>query len=135
MISAVCNIPRRSSPCCASHLGDDFCTQRHSGVQHTIERISAVCSIPQKSSQRCATDCGDDLRGEQHTAEINCTPRKQNLILHLSMVAFKDTIRKKSFRGEHIYQERTDLKYSINVDLLRKCFDLSSVLHTTEITL
>ena len=36
---------------------------------HITETISAVCIV-------------------QHTAEIKCTPRKQNLILHLSMVAF-----------------------------------------------
>ena len=43
---------------CVSHRGDDLCTHQR-----------------------------DDLRGVQHTAEINCTPRKQNRILYLSMVA------------------------------------------------
>ena len=75
MISSVCNIPGRISPQCASHRWDDLCT-------HHI----------------------DDLSGVQYTAEINCTPRQQNRILHLCMVAFKETIMRNPSRGEHIYQ-------------------------------
>ena len=57
-----------------------------------------------------------DIRSQsdvQNTAEINCTRRKQNRILHLSMVAFKETIRRNPFRGEHIDHERKYLKYKM----------------------
>ena len=59
-----------------------------------------------KLSPRCAT-----YRG----AEINCTLRKQNRILHLSKVAFKETIRRNPFRGKRIYHERKDMKYNMLV--------------------
>ena len=92
------------------------------GVQHTKEIISAVCYIPRKSSQRCATyrGRGDYLRDVQHTAEVNCTPRNQNRNLHLSMVAFKETIRRNHFRSEHIYHERKDLKKNILICTQRR---------------
>ena len=87
----------------------------------SISPISAVCITPlrwslytpQRWSQRYATQRRDDLRGVQQTAEINCTPRKQNRILHLSRAAFKETIRRNPFQGEHIYHERKDLKYKM----------------------
>ena len=62
-----------------------------------------------KLSPRCAT-----YRG----AEINCTLRKQNRILHLSKVAFKETIRRNPFRGKRIYHERKDMKYNMLVCVL-----------------
>ena len=64
------------------------------GVQHT-----AVCNA---NIHR-----GDHLNGEHHTAETISTvrniPRNQNRNLHLSLVAFKETIRGNPFRGGHIY--------------------------------
>ena len=55
-----------------------------------------------------------DLRSVQYTAEIisavSNIPRKENRIIHFSIVAFKETIRRNSFRGEPIYLERKDLK-------------------------
>ena len=97
-VSAVCSIPRRWSPRCATHRKDDFLS-----VQPTAEMISSVCNPPQRWFPRCATHRRDDIRGVQlrvHTAEINCTPRNQNRNLHLSVVAFKETIRRNPFRGE-----------------------------------
>ena len=46
-------------------------------------------------------------------AETNCTPWSQNRNLHLSLVAFKGTIRRNPFRGEHIYHEKKDKKYKM----------------------
>ena len=52
-----------------------------------------------------------------HTAEmvsaVYCTPRKQKLILQMSMVASKETIRRNPFMGEHIYNKRKDLKHKM----------------------
>ena len=78
------------------------------------------------------------FRGVYHKAEINCTSLKQNQILHLSMVAVKETIRRYPFRGEHIYHitSITSKRFEVyNVDLLRNFFDLSDLLLTAEITL
>ena len=58
-----------------------------------------------------------DLCGVQHIAEMYSAvwipPRTQNQILDLSVVDFKETIRRNPFRGEHICHERKDLKYKI----------------------
>ena len=122
------NTQQKRSSQFATHCGDDL-----RGMQHTAEIISAVCNIPQWSSQGCATHRGDDLRGMQHTTEINCTPQNQNQNLHLSLVAFKETIRRNPFRGGHIYHERKDFKKFF---LLAKNFlNLRSVLQTSKTTL
>ena len=102
----------------------EFCFDFVEIFDHKV--VSAVCNIPRRSSlytpqrrsQRYATHRGDDLSGVQHTAEINCTPRNQNRNLHLSMVAFKETIRRNPFRGEHIYHEKKDLKYKMLIFFL-----------------
>ena len=90
--------------------GDDLCAHHRddlSGVQHTVVIISVVCNTPRSQSRQCAayrgddpTHRGDDLRGAQQ--------QNQNRNLHLSMVAFKETIRRNPFRGEHIYHEIKD---------------------------
>ena len=128
-ISAVCITPLRWSPRCVAHRWDDL-----RDVQHTAEMISAVCIIPLRWSLRCASYRWDDLRDVNQTEETNCTPRRWNQNLLLSLVAFQGTIRWNLFIGEHIYHERNDLKDK-NVDLLRKMSDLSGGLHTAEITL
>ena len=93
------------------------------GVLHSAEIISAVYKIPRRSSLYA------DLSGVQHTAEINCTPRKQNQILHLSMVIFKETIRKNPFRGEHIHHERKSLRYKMLIYFKKKCLSQRCAAH------
>ena len=95
----------KKSPRCATHRRDDL-----RGVQDTEEMISAVFNITQRQSPQCATHRRDDLSGVQHTAVTNCTPGSQNRNLHLSVVAFKVTIRRNTFGGERIYYERIILK-------------------------
>ena len=83
---------------------------------------SAVCIIPRSRTPRCASYCGVKLRGVHHTAESsdqisqknstvwctpwsqesNCIQRSQNQNLQESQVAFKGTIRRHPFNGEHI---------------------------------
>ena len=91
--SCLCSVQHtaapRWSPWCATYHWDHL-----RGVQHTVEIISAVCITLQRWSLRFATHPRDHLRGVEHTAEINCTPHNQSRNLHLSMVAFKETIRK-----------------------------------------
>ena len=90
------------------------------GVHHTTEssnknfsKSSAVCITPRSYAPWCASHHGVKLHGVHHTAESNCTPGSQNRNLRESLVAFKGTIRKNPFRGEHIYHERKDLKKTI----------------------
>ena len=87
-ISAVCRTPRSQSRQCAGHHRDDL-----SILQHTAETISAFCNTPQRQTMYI--------------------PRSQNWNLNLSLVAFKETIRKNPFSSEHIYHERKDFKYKI----------------------
>ena len=58
-----------------------------------------------------------------------CTPRSQNRNLCESLVAFKGTIRRNPFRGEHIYHERKKMEEHI-FDLLSPNFWLRCVMHT-----
>ena len=104
MISVVYNTPQspglqalKKSTRRATYRGDDL-----RGVQHT-----RIWSLP------CATHRKVDLSGVQHTAETNCTLRSQNGNIHLSVVAFKQTIRRNPYWGEHIYHKRKDLKYEM----------------------
>ena len=68
---------------------------------------SGVCIIQQSQASRCASHRGVKL----HSAESNCTPRSQNRKFHWSLAAFKGTIMRDPFRGEHFYQKRKDLMY------------------------
>ena len=86
-----------------THLGLKFGFDFAEIFDHKL--ISAVCIIYRGDISVHTT--------ETILEEINCTPRKQNRILHLSVVAFKETIRRNPFRGEHIYHERKDLKYKM----------------------
>ena len=88
----------------ASHHGDK-CSK--------FEKISEVCIPPLSQSPWCASYCGDDRHGVHHTAETNCTPRRQNWNLHLSLVAFKGTIRRNPLGGECIYHERKNFKHKM----------------------
>ena len=49
---------------------------------------------------------------------------ESNRNLHLSLVAFKRTIRRNPFRGEHIYHERKDMKYKMLIYSTKKKFGL-----------
>ena len=64
-------------------------------------------SIPPLSqAPRCVSHGGVKVP----TAESNCTLWNQNRNFCESLVAFKATIRRNPFRGEHIFHERKDLK-------------------------
>ena len=93
-----------------------------------------MCNTPWRQYPRCATYRRDHLRSVKPCAEmtftvcnippeINCTPQNQNRNLRLSLVAFKETIRRNSFRGKHIDHERKDQKKIL--DLLRIFFIVS----------
>ena len=68
-------------------------------MHHTAESSSTVCIIPQSKAPLCASHRGVKM----HTAESKCTPRSQNRNLWKFLDAFKGTIRRNPFRGEHIY--------------------------------
>ena len=128
----------------SAHRGDIFVIEYLDEIEAELEitlaclsgeTISAVCNTPlrwslctpQRRSQRCATH---DLRGVQHIGEINCTPRNQNQNLHLTTITFKETIRRNTFRGEHIYHIRKDLKTFFW--FAKKFFFISAVCNTPQ---
>ena len=76
---------------------------------------------------RCTSHQGIKFRNVHDKAESNCTRWSQNQNLWKSMVAFKGTIRRNLFRGEHIYHERQDLK-----TVFWFLIWLRSVMHTVE---
>ena len=84
----VCNTPQRLSPQCAAHHRDNLCDRF--AVKGIVEMISTVCNIYR----------GDKL----HTAESKIE------MFHLSLVAFKGTIRRNPLSGQHTYHERKYLK-------------------------
>ena len=64
IISAVCNIPQKSFPQCATYRGDHFRGVHNTAEKislHTTETISAVVNTPRRSSAQCATYRGDKL--------------------------------------------------------------------------
>ena len=87
-------------------------------VHHTVEssdpnfwKSSAVCIIRWSQALRSPSQGGFKLRTMHHTRESPCTPWSQNKKIWCSLVAFKGTIGRNPFRGEHFYHERKDLKY------------------------
>ena len=62
---------------------------------HTAEKISVVCITPETIS--AVAHHGDKIE------------------ILTSLFAFKGTIRRNSFRGEHIYNDRKNLKYEMLV--------------------
>ena len=126
-------MPWSPAPWCASHRTVKLC-----GVRHTAESIdqkflkillcasyhwawlpvgvhptakSAVCILSHRRVK---------LRSvhptEESSSAVCIAPRSQtaqsrvNIEIFESLVAFKGTIRRNPFRGEHIYHERKDLK-------------------------
>ena len=95
-----------------AHRGDDL-----RGVHPTAETRAPTLN----KSQRCATHCSDDLRSLHPTAKsisvVCITPQRQTAHrgdkINLSQVAFKGTICRNPFRGEHIYYERKNFKHKM----------------------
>ena len=79
---------------------------------HTAESSSMVCIPLCSQARQCASCCGVKIYSVHHTSESNCTPQSQNRTFCWSLVAFKGTIRRNPFMGEHIYYERKYLKYT-----------------------
>ena len=71
-------------------------------MHHTAESSSTVC-ITLRSQ---VTQPSQKLGGVFHTTRSNCTTRSQNWNLCNSLVAFKGTIRRNSFRGKYIYHKK-----------------------------
>ena len=96
------------------------------GVHHTAERklniwkTSTVWCTPQRCirwylkpqslTPQYASHCKIKLSGVHSTTESNCTLLSPNRNLCESLVAFKGTIRRYPFWGEHFYHERKELK-------------------------
>ena len=108
--SAECIILWSQAPRCASHhrvkllsliptaeSSDHFFSQKTSWCD-TAESDSTVCILPQSQAPRCALH-----------RRVKLTPPSQNQNLCMSLVAFKGTIRRNPFMGEHIYHERKDM--------------------------
>ena len=121
----MCIPPRSQAPRFASHGGIKFWGVHHTAESSapnfsknsevyillwTVESSSAVCIWPQCQATWCASHPRVKLRGVHHTVELNYTPRSQNRKFHWSLDAFKGTIRRNPFMGEHIFHERRDLK-------------------------
>ena len=90
-----------------------YASHRHinpHSVHHTAESIFVVCITRQSQSLWCASHGRVNLCGVHHTAESNYT---QNWNLHLSLVAFKGTIRRNPLGGEYIYHERKNFKHKM----------------------
>ena len=62
-----------------------------------------VCITPRSLAPQCASHCGVKLHGVHHTAKSKYTPGSQNKIFSWFLVAFKGTIMRNPFRGEHFY--------------------------------
>ena len=103
--STVCIPPQSQTLQCASPRW-----VRLRGVHPTVESSSTMCITPWSQAQRCASHRWVKLCGVHHTVESNCTLRSQNRNLCESLIPFKGTIRRNSFKGEHIQHERKDLK-------------------------
>ena len=124
--SAVCITPRSQWSKFVKKLG---------GVHPTTESSSAMCFPLQSQSWRCLSHFGVKLCYVHHTAESNCSPQSQNRNLCFSLVAFKGTIRRNPFRGEHIqycksWKKRIEEFFKNLVSLK---FWLHRVIHTTEL--
>ena len=70
-----------------------------------FSKNSVVCT-PRSQDPGYASYLGVKLCGAHHTEESSCIPLSQNRNLWESLVAFKGTVRRNPFRGEHIYHER-----------------------------
>ena len=82
MHPTVCNTPQRRSPLC----------NRFEVKSSKFKKNLFGCITPWRQSLRSGAHRRDNLRCVQHTTETNCTPRRHNRNLHLSLVAFNETI-------------------------------------------
>ena len=122
--STVCIPPWSQAPQCVSRCRVKLCSVHHTpessdpnffkklcGIYPSSESSSALRIPPQSQTPRYASYHWVKFSSVHHTTESNYTPRSQNLKFCWSLVSFKGTIRRNSFRGEHFYHKRKYLKY------------------------
>ena len=133
----VCIPPWSQTLRCASHrvVSDQNLSKNSAVCIPLLSQARQCASQPlQSQSWRCLSHCGVKLCYVHHTAESNCSPQSQNRNLCFSLVAFKGTIRRNPFRGEHIqycksWKKRIEEFFKNLVSLK---FWLYRVIHTTE---
>ena len=134
----MCIPPWSQTPRCASHrvVSDQNLSKNSAVCIPLLSQARQCASQPlQSQSWRCLSHCGVKLCSVHHTAESNCSPQSQNRNLCFSLVAFKGTIRRNPFRGEHIqycksWKKRIEEFFKNLVSLK---FWLHRVIHTTEL--
>ena len=94
------------------------------------QQQSASCKFP-----RCVSYHEVELRGENYTAEsssaVCITLWSQNRKLWWSLAAFKGTIWRNPFMGEHFYHEKKDLKRNffyllgLKFEFFKLCYRIS----------